>query len=222
MIKFWIIFGPKNLEMKKKEYQKIMNLVADKNLSRIQREKRSKIQKAALEVFSEYGLRSATLDKIAIACGLTKPNILYYYSSKDQIYFEVLNGLTGRMGCPAPRNFKRRRADRRIIRLYESQIKNVKTKTKRSKLFANEILHGAPLMQNVLATSLKQTLDEKVAVIDQWIEEKKLANVNGHHLFFSIWAMTQHYADFDVQVKAILDKSETNYFRSLKNLTIFF
>ena len=50
-----------------------MNAVAEKNLSRIQREKRSKIQKAALEVFSEYGLRSATLDKIATACGLTKP-----------------------------------------------------------------------------------------------------------------------------------------------------
>ena len=65
-----------------------MNAVAEKNLSRIQREKRGKIQKAALEVFSEYGLRSATLDKIATACGLTKPNILYYYSSKDQIYFE--------------------------------------------------------------------------------------------------------------------------------------
>ena len=55
-----------------------MNAVAEKNLSRIQREKRSKIQKAALEVFSEYGLRSATLDKIATACGLPKPNILYY------------------------------------------------------------------------------------------------------------------------------------------------
>ena len=46
------------------------------------------------------------------------------------------------------------------------------------------------MTQNVLATSLKQTLDEKVAVIDKWIEEKKLEYVNGYHLFFSIWAMT--------------------------------
>ena len=68
-------------------------------------------------------------------------------------------------------------------------------------------------MQNILATSLKQTLDEKVAVIDPWVREGKLANVNGHHLFFSIWAMTQHYADFDVQVKAILDKSEDELFQ---------
>ena len=79
-------------------------------------------------------------------------------------------------------------------------------------MFATEILHGAPLTQNVLATSLKQTLDEKVAVIDKWIEEKKLAHVNGYHLFFSIWAMTQHYADFDIQVKSILDQSDDELF----------
>ena len=61
--------------------------------TRIQREKRLLIQKAALQVFSEFGLRGATLDKIAEACGLTKPNILYYYVSKDEIYKEVLQSL---------------------------------------------------------------------------------------------------------------------------------
>ena len=77
-----------------------MNLIEKKTLSRIQKEKRSTIKKAALEVFSEYGLRGATLDKIAIASGLTKPNILYYYSSKDQIYFDVLSGLLDEWVAP--------------------------------------------------------------------------------------------------------------------------
>ena len=95
----------------------------------------------------------------------------------------------------------------------KAKLKMSKQKPKESKLFANEILHGAPLMQNILATSLRQTLDEKVAVIDHWVREGKLANVSGYHLFFSIWAMTQHYADFDVQVKAILDKNEDELFQ---------
>ena len=77
-----------------------MNLIEKKTLSRIQKEKRSTIKKAALEVFSEYGLRGATLDKIAVASGLTKPNILYYYSSKDQIYFDVLSGLLDEWVAP--------------------------------------------------------------------------------------------------------------------------
>ena len=53
----------------------------------------------------------------------------------------------------------------------KAKLKMSKQKPKESKLFANEILHGAPLMQNILATSLRQTLDEKVAVIDHWVSE---------------------------------------------------
>ena len=190
-----------------------MNLIEKKTLSRIQKEKRSTIKKAALEVFSEYGLRGATLDKIAVASGLTKPNILYYYSSKDQIYFEVLNGLLDEWVAPLHEISKEGEPIDELLGYMKAKLKMSKQKPKESKLFANEILHGAPLMQNILATSLRQTLDEKVAVIDHWVREGKLANVNGHHLFFSIWAMTQHYADFDVQVKAILDKSEDELFQ---------
>ena len=190
-----------------------MNVVVEKNLSRIQREKRGRIQKAALEVFSEYGLRSATLDKIASACGLTKPNILYYYSSKDEIYFEVLDGLLDEGVAPLHEISREGEPIEELLGYMRAKLKMSKQKPKESKLFANEILHGAPLMQNILATSLKQTLDEKVAVIDHWVNEGKLAQVNGYHLFFSIWAMTQHYADFDVQVKAILDKKEDELFK---------
>ena len=138
-----------------------MNAVAEKNLSRIQREKRGKIQKAALEVFSEYGLRSATLDKIATACGLTKPNILYYYSSKEQIYFEVLNGLLDEWVAPLHDISKEGDPIQELLGYMKAKLKMSKQKPKESKLFANEILHGAPLMQNILATSLRKTLDEK-------------------------------------------------------------
>ena len=37
--------------------------------------------------------------------------------------------------------------------------------------------------------------------------------MNGYHLFFSIWAMTQHYADFDIQVKSILSQNEEDLFK---------
>ena len=189
-----------------------MHLIEKKTLSRIQKEKRSTIKKAALEVFSEYGLRGATLDKIAVASGLTKPNILYYYSSKDQIYFDVLSGLLDEWVAPLHNISSDGDPIDELLGYMKAKLKMSKQKPQESKLFATEILHGAPLTQNVLATSLKQTLDEKVAVIDKWIEEKKLAYVNGYHLFFSIWAMTQHYADFDIQVKSILNQGEEELF----------
>jgi len=190
-----------------------MTLAANKNLSRIQKEKRSTIKKAALEVFAEYGLRGATLDKIAIASGLTKPNILYYYSSKDKIYFDVLNGLLDEWVAPLHQISPNGDPVEELLGYMRAKLTMSKQKPQESKLFATEILHGAPLTQNVLATSLKKTLDEKVAVINKWIREKKLAHVNGYHLFFSIWAMTQHYADFDIQVRSILDQSEDDLFK---------
>ena len=47
-------------------------------------------------------------------------------------------------------------------------------------------------------------VDEKAAVIAGWMDAGKLNRVDPHHLIFAIWATTQHYADFDVQVRAVL------------------
>lgn len=40
-------------------------------------------------------------------------------------------------------------------------------------------------------------------VFEDWIEDGRVAKVDPHHLLFSIWATTQHYADFDVQIEEI-------------------
>ena len=61
--------------------------------TRIQREKREIILDAALQVFSENGFRGATLDQIAGVAGLSKPNMLYYFSGKEAIYTTLLNRL---------------------------------------------------------------------------------------------------------------------------------
>ena len=183
-------------------------------LSRIQREKRSAIKQAALDVFSIYGLRGATLDKIAQAAGLTKPNILYYYASKDDIYFDLLNGLLDDWVAPLRKILKTGDPLHEILNYMRAKLAMSREKPRESKLFATEILHGAPLTQDVLSTSLKEILDEKVAIIGFWITEGRLAPVNGYHLFFSIWSMTQHYADFDVQVKALLQEDEETLFKN--------
>ncbi len=73
-----------------------------------------------------------------------------------------------------------------------------------SRLFANEILQGAPRMKSVIETDLKVLVDEKCAVLTTWMEEGRIARLSPYHLIFSIWSLTQHYADFDVQVRAVL------------------
>jgi TetR/AcrR family transcriptional regulator len=75
---------------------------------------------------------------------------------------------------------------------------------KASRLYAMEILQGAPIIGASLETRLKTLVDKKADVIRRWIAEGRLAPVDPHHLIFIIWATTQHYADFEVQVRATL------------------
>jgi TetR/AcrR family transcriptional regulator len=73
-----------------------------------------------------------------------------------------------------------------------------------SRLFANEMLQGAPKMLAAVEGPLKSLVDEKCMVLRRWMAEGRIAQVPPVHLIFSIWALTQHYADFDVQVRAVL------------------
>ncbi|WP_312060103.1 TetR family transcriptional regulator C-terminal domain-containing protein, partial [Pantoea septica] len=72
-----------------------------------------------------------------------------------------------------------------------------------SRLFCLEMLQGAPLLKGELAGDLKQLVDDKAAIVERWINEGRLAGVQPQHLFFMLWAATQHYADFASQVEAI-------------------
>ncbi|NBT88625.1 MAG: TetR family transcriptional regulator [Flavobacteriaceae bacterium] len=181
-----------------------MTLPRTKPLSRIQTKNREKIKQAALTVFAEHGLRGATIDKIGEVSGMTKPNILYYYGSKDEIYSDVLNGLLDVWLEPLRQITEHGNPLDEILNYVRRKLKMSQTRPLESKLFATEILHGAPLTNKVLGTSLKELVDAKVELIQSWSDRGAIANVDGYHLLFSIWSMTQHYADFDIQVKAIL------------------
>jgi TetR/AcrR family transcriptional regulator len=80
-----------------------------------------------------------------------------------------------------------------------------------SRLFAGEILQGAPRMREAIEGDLKALVDDKAKVLTRWMEEGRIARVDPVHLIFSIWALTQHYADFDVQVRAVLGPGHDPY-----------
>ena len=73
-----------------------------------------------------------------------------------------------------------------------------------SKVFANELLHGAPVLGELMRNELRGKVAAKAAVIDGWIAAGRMAPVDSTHSFFTLWAATQTYADFDLQVAAVL------------------
>lgn len=172
--------------------------------TRIQQEKRDLILEAALDVFSVHGFRGATIDQIAEAAGMSKPNLLYYFPRKEEIHKRLIEGLLDMWLAPL-RELDAAGDPMAEIRSYiRRKIEMARDYPRESRLFANEILQGAPRIYDLLAVDLKALVDEKAKVIEAWMAQGKIVRTDPRHLIFSIWATTQHYADFDVQVQAVL------------------
>jgi len=162
-----------------------------------------RILDAALTVFAAYGFHGARVEQIAAAAGMSKPNLLYYFRSKGALYTAVLER-TLDMWLEPLRGLD---PDRDPFDALGEYIANKLEASRRdpaaSRLFAMEIIQGAPHLSPVLSGRLKGLVDAKAATIERWIAEGRMAPVDARQLIFSIWATTQHFADFAVQVRAV-------------------
>jgi TetR/AcrR family transcriptional regulator len=174
--------------------------------TRIQREKQDRILEAALDVFSVHGFRGATIDQIAEAAGMSKPNLLYYFPRKEEIHKRLIAELLDMWLAPL-RELDAGGDPIAELRSYiRRKLGMARDFPRESRLFANEMLQGAPRTLDMLEGDLKALVDDKAQVIRGWMAAGRLAPADPYHLIFSIWATTQHYADFDVQVRAVLGK----------------
>ena len=181
---------------------------APKKATRIQRKNRKIILDAALDVFSTHGFRGSTVDQIAEQAGMSKPNLLYYFTSKEDIYVSLLEDTLAEWLQPLTQIDPMGDPILEIGRYIDAKLAISRNHPAASRLFASEIVHGAGAIEAFLRGPLKDLVNEKAAVIATWIDQDRLADVDPHHLIFMIWAVTQHYADFDAQVRAVLGHSD--------------
>lgn len=175
-------------------------------LTRIQREKQDVILEAALEVFSVHGFRGATIDQIAEVAGMSKPNLLYYFPRKEEIHRRLMAALLETWLAPLQEMNADGDPFPEIRSYIRRKLEMARDYPRESRLFANEMLQGAPRISEMIEIDLKNLVNEKAKVLLGWMDQGKLARTDPYHLIFSIWATTQHYADFDVQVRAVLGK----------------
>ena len=183
-------------------------LTAKKAPSRIQQRNRTLILDAALEVFSNHGYRGATLDQIAKQAGLSKPNILYYFNGKEEIHVTLLNQLMTTWLDPLKEMNPNGDPIQELLGYVHRKLDMAIELPRESRLFANEILQGAPRMAPHLSADLKPLFEQQTSVISQWMDSGKIARSDPAHLLFSIWATTQHYADFAAQTEVLLPETE--------------
>lgn len=185
------------------------------NRTRIRARNEDKILDAALEVFADCGFKGATIDQIATRAGLSKPNLLYYFRRKKDLYLAVLER-TLDMWLEPLRAIRADGDPAEEIRAYiNRKLEISKLRPTASRMFANEMIQGAPLLKTILQGDLREIVDEKAAVIRGWAKAGRIADVDPYHLIFVIWAVTQHYADFASQVEAVVggSLSDPKFFR---------
>ena len=180
----------------------------DRAPTRIQKKNRAAILEAALNVFSAHGFRGATVDQIAAEAGLSKPNLLYYFPSKEAIHTALLSGLLDVWLAPLHDLDENGDPLEEILSYTNRKLQMSQELPRESRLFANELVQGAPRIRDNLSNDLKSLVDQKTAVLTTWMDQGKIARLHPYHLIFSIWSLTQHYADFEVQVRAILGEED--------------
>ena len=168
---------------------------------------REAILGAGERVFARAGFTGATMAAIADEAGLPKANLHYHFGSKHELYREVLartlhDWLVPLDGLVADAD------PRQALEAYiRAKMAMSAERPDASRVFANELLHGAPVLGALMRTELRAVVRRKAAVVQGWIDAGRMAPVDTTHLFFTIWAATQTYADFDAQVRAVLGRA---------------
>ncbi|NNA84056.1 TetR family transcriptional regulator [Pseudomonas fragi] len=170
---------------------------------KIRRKNIEKILLAAEKVFAEQGYAGTKMADIAQKAQLPRSNLHYYFSTKDELYREVLVNLldTWELEGACFENFD----DPRVVltSYIMEKMNHSRTRPHGSKLWANEIMRGAPLFQDMLDEHMAKGAKLMELKIRQWVDDKRINPVEPSALLYMIWASTQHYADFDYQVCAL-------------------
>lgn len=180
-----------------------MSAVDRKSKAVIREENERLILYAAEKVFAVHGFKGSTTNQIAREAGLPKANVHYYYSTKLKLYRCVLEDIL-QDWMQAARVFETHAGPAVALSRYiEAKMDLSRRRPYGSRVWAKEIISGAPVMQEALSSILKTWVDECETTINRWVAEREINAVDAKALLYMIWATTQHYADFDRQIELL-------------------
>jgi len=180
------------------------------------------ILRAAEQIFAKYGYRGATTSMIATKAGVKKPNIYYYYKSKEELYRTLLQS-TLDMWRQTTKDISGQSDPEKMLTEYiRKKLEFSQRHPLLSKIFANEIFNGAPYIGDQLKSQRQESFDILILKLEKWIAEGKIDPIDPVHLVFSIWGMTQFYADHSAQLQILLEKrrlDENDFEEAAKTIT---
>lgn len=160
----------------------------------------------AERVFARQGLAKTTTQMIADEAGLPKANIHYYYRSKKDLLEAVLERIL-QLWLDSVSQFNVELGPcHNLTRYISEKLEQSRLNPNASKVFAMALIGEEPFVLDYLRRYFVEELQKEKSTINTWVEQGLMKPVSVEHLFINIWAMTQTYADFDAQVKILLQK----------------
>ncbi|HRV64285.1 MAG: TetR family transcriptional regulator C-terminal domain-containing protein [Rhodobacteraceae bacterium] len=192
----------------------------------IRQENEARILSAAEKVFAEAGYGGATMQLIADMAGLPKANLHYYFPTKEELYRKVVQQIF-EIWLHAADSFDDAPGPVEGIGAYiDAKMEISRRHPFGSKVWASEVMHGAPVIQDYLETTLREWTAGRAGLIQKWVDEGKMSPIDPSHLLYMLWATTQHYADFGHQIetlnggKALSDRQWKDAKESVKTIIL--
>ena len=178
------------------------------NKGRIRAEKTKIILQAAEIEFVKHGYKGTSIQAISDAAGLPKANLLYYFPSKEKLYDALLKNIIS-IWNEAFTEITEQDDPAKTLELYiHSKVEQAIRYPNASKIFAAEIIQGAPNLKTYLQLETRIWLKQSCKIIESWIDQGKMKKVDPEKLIFLIWSSTQHYATYQAELLIITDKPQ--------------
>ncbi len=178
----------------------------DQLKAHIRAQNQTLILETSERVFARQGLAKTTTQMIADEAGLPKANVHYYYRSKKDLLEAVLERIL-EMWLHSVSEFNVEEGPKQNLTRYISEkIDQSRDNKNASKVFAMALIGEESFVLDYLRRLFVTELSREKVTIEAWVNKGLMDPVPVEHLFISIWAMTQTYADFDAQVRIMLQK----------------
>lgn len=185
------------------------------------KENEKRVLDAAAQVFAQRGFDGSTISQIATLAEMPTATVHYYFATKEILYRRVLYDIQDIWAEPLAL-FTTDAAPAETMRSYiRAKITLARDYPIQSRVFANELLHGAPYLEGYLRINYNDKIQHVWDVFESWMSRGLIDRVEPKALMLTIWAATQTYADFEVQVRAMLRKDKlenTDYETAIEQL----
>jgi len=171
-------------------------------------ETKQKILSAAKNEFAQYGFEGARMQRLANRAAIPKPNIHYHFKTKQQLYLAVLEQIIASWNQAFNHATAESDPAEALETFVREKLNQARFDPAASRLFANEMIQGAPNLKHYLSTDMRPWVLDRSHVILAWVRAKKIRPIDPERLIFLVWSATQHYADFQVQALALLNRAE--------------